>query len=992
MTTFLTRWTLAAFALLLAGIVDPQPATRATASVAIAVQAPEADRPPERPRATVDIPALAVTGKTIRVPAGGDLQAALDEARPGDLIALEPRATYKGPFRLRHKSGNGWIVIASAARDLPPSGRRVDPSHAPLMPRLIASSGSVVYTEAGAHHYRFIGVEIAPAEGEFLNTLVQLGDDDAALETLPHDIVFDRVYIHGDPKRGARRGVAMNSRRTAVVDSYLADFKEVGADTQAIAGWNGAGPFKIANNYLEAAGENVMFGGADPTIPNLVPADIEVVRNHLAKPLRWKAGHETFEGVEWAVKNLLELKNARRVLIDGNLFEYNWPHAQNGFAILFTVRNQEGEAPWSTIEDVIFTNNLVRHVAAGINILGRDDNHPSLQARRIAIRNNVFLDVGGRWGNGRLFQLLNGTSGVSIDHNTAFQTGSILSGGDSVPHTSFVFQNNVVPHNEHGITGSGTGPGTATLERYFPRAVVRRNVIVGGPAGRYPGDNFFPAALDEAASGPAALDSQTFRTLVRPFGGRATDGRDPGADITVAEKALGGVATVSQLPTSSSQLPIRALALGGWGFGALGVGAWKLEVGTWELIFWASLLLIGYVYAGYPVIAVLRAILRPKTRRTAPIEPSVSVVVVAHNEAHRIAARIENLLALDYPYDRLEIVVASDGSTDGTAACARAYAAAGVVVYAFDERRGKSAVINAVVPRVRGEIVVFADARQRFDSDSVRALVANFADADVGAVSGELVLTTDDRTTTAARGTAFYWRYEKFIRSAEGRSNSALGATGAIYAIRRSLFEPIPDDTILDDVLIPLRITRRGYRVLFEPRARAFDSASATAQQEFIRKARTSAGTCQLFAREGWLLNPFRNRLWFETISHKALRVMLPVLHAAALLANVALADRWFYGWMLAGQVAFYAAALVGCAQRQARRRSIVFSIPCAICLHSWVTVVGFVRFATNRQQVTWERVPAPVSGGSAGSVPSLTASVVRSEMTTRQPEARSAA
>jgi hypothetical protein len=413
------------------------------------------------------------------------------------------------------------------------------------MPSLVASSGSVISTEAGAHHYRFIGVEIAPAEGEFLNTLVQLGDDDTTVETLPHHIVFDRVYIHGDAKRGARRGVAMNSRYTAVIDSYLADFKEVGRDTQAIAGWNGAGPFKIANNYLEAAGENVMFGGADPTIRNLVPADIEVVRNHITKPLRWKVGDDTFDGVEWAVKNLLELKNARRVLIDGNLLEYNWPHAQNGFAILFTVRNQDGGAPWSAIEDVVFSNNLVRHVAAGINILGHDDNHPSQQARRIAIRNNVFVDVGGRWGNGRLFQLLNGTSGVSIDHNTAFQTGSILAGGDTLPHTSFVFQNNVVPHNENGISGSGTAPGTATLERYFPKAIVRRNVIVGGPAARYPRDNFFPASLDDGASDGASLEdaasglSRKLQTLARPFSGKATDGRDPGADIGAAEKALG---------------------------------------------------------------------------------------------------------------------------------------------------------------------------------------------------------------------------------------------------------------------------------------------------------------------------------------------------------------------------------------------------------------------------------------------------------------------
>src|SRR5919206_261134 len=144
--------------------------------------------------------------------------------------------------------------------------------------------------------------------------------------------------------------------RAAVVDSYISDFKEVGADSQAIGGWNGPGPLKIANNYLEAAGENIMFGGADPKIADLVPSDIEIVRNDLAKPLRWRKGDPSFEGVEWTVKNLFELKNARRVLVNGNLLEYNWPQAQNGFSILFTPRNQKGDSPWSTVEDVLFTN------------------------------------------------------------------------------------------------------------------------------------------------------------------------------------------------------------------------------------------------------------------------------------------------------------------------------------------------------------------------------------------------------------------------------------------------------------------------------------------------------------------------------------------------------------------------------------------------------------------------------------------------------------
>src|SRR5207245_384716 len=178
-----------------------------------------------------------------------------------------------------------------------PAGRRVHPRLAPRMPKLVALSESVVIAEPGAHHFRLVGLEIAPGAGAFLrHELVRIGQEETDANALPHHIIVDRCYLHGDPQLGARRGVGLNSRSTAVIDSYLADFKEVGNDSQAIAGWNGDGPFKIANNYLEGAGENVMFGGADPTIPSLVPADIEIVRNHLAKPLRWKIGDSTYQG------------------------------------------------------------------------------------------------------------------------------------------------------------------------------------------------------------------------------------------------------------------------------------------------------------------------------------------------------------------------------------------------------------------------------------------------------------------------------------------------------------------------------------------------------------------------------------------------------------------------------------------------------------------------------------------------------------------------
>ena len=911
---------------------------------------------PERPRSRVELPSEQAAGRAVHVKAGGDLQAALDAARPGDRITLDAGATYKGPFRLLRKTGEQWIVITSAGQ-LPPRGRRVSAQDAARMPRLVSEGNTVFEAMPGAHHYHLVGLHISPADGTYVNTLVQLGDKERTADEQPHHIVIERSYLHGDRARGSRRGVALNSRHSAVVDSYLADFKEAGADSQAIAGWNGAGPFRIENNYLEGAGENVMFGGADPTVPQLVPADIEVLRNHMAKPLRWKAGDTAFEGTQWSVKNLFELKNARRVLIEGNVFERVWTQAQNGFAILFTVRNQDGGAPWSVVEDVTFINNVVRHAGGGVNVLGKDDNHPSQPTRRLEIRNNLFLDIGEPWGAGRLFQLLDGTSNVTIAHNTALQTGTILFGGDHAPHAAFVFQNNIAPHNEHGIIGSSTEPGNQTLARYFPRGVVRGNVIIGGSAGKYPPGNTFPGSLDEA--GVAHLRSGELRARA-PQASRDSAGA-AGADMAQLLRAIEGVAPPEPQPKEAAR---ASLAPDSAASAAIAV-------------FWLSLGLLVYVYAGYPVVALVRARLRPRPvaraaerrhhpatipfpdRRRHALEPAVSIVVVAYNEAASIAARLENLFALDYPPDRLEIIVGSDGSTDNTVELALRYQPFGVRVHAFNERSGKPAVLNALVPHASGEIVLFADARQRFEPATLRALVANFTDPTVGAVSGELMLETEPGTSNAGHGAAFYWHYEKMIRLAESRADSTVGATGAIYAIRRSLFVPIPDDTLLDDVLIPLRIVQQGYRVVFEPAARAFDRPSATAAQEFGRKARTIAGTFQLFFRERWLFNPWRNRLWFATMSHKGIRLLLPVLHAGALVANIVAASVSPYHWLLGAQAVFYGAAIAGAIQQRGTRRIKLFTVPYTLCLLCWADIVGFYRFATNRQPVTWERLPA---------------------------------
>ena len=375
-----------------------------------------------------------------------------------------------------------------------------------------------------------------------------------------------------------------------------------------------------------------------------------------------------------------------------------------------------------------------------------------------------------------------------------------------------------------------------------------------------------------------------------------------------------------------------------------------------EIFFWASVLLLSYTYLGYPALMYAWAALRGRPHRKQRIQPTVSVVVVAHNEATRVAQRLENLLSLDYPRCQLEILFASDGSTDDTVERAQAYRPGGIRVIAFNRRRGKPAVLNDIVPEARGDVVVLADVRQQFEPGALRALVAPFADVHVGAVSGELILNQNAKGTSVGAGVGFYWRYEKFIRRNESLVDSTVGATGAIYAIRKDLFKPIPEDTIVDDVWLPVQIVRRGYRVVFEPNARAYDGAAATAAEEFTRKVRTIAGNFQLFARELWLLSPIHNRLWFQTVSHKGLRLLTPLLLLTALCTNLLLLEEPIYRLAFIGQAGFYLAALGGHRLRNSGRKIPFLSFPYILCLMSCATLIAFFRFATGRQSVIWEK------------------------------------
>jgi hypothetical protein len=417
------------------------------------------------------------------------------------------------------------------------------------MPKLLSpNSSSVLKTSPGAHHYRFIGIEFSIADSvNRISALISLGDDDqASLDSIPHDIIFDRCFIHGSETANIRRGIALNSARTSVIDSHISDFHAQGADSQAICGWTGPGPFKIVNNYLEGAGENLMFGGGDARIEGLVPSDIEIRRNHFSKPLSWKRGHPEFAGIAWTVKNLLELKNARRVLIDGNLFEHNWKAAQTGYSILFKSANSTGRATWSVTEDVTFTNNILRHVAAGINILGRDYQDPSEQVKRIVIRNNLFYGIDrGKWGGDGAFLKITDTAHVTADHNTVLQTGNILNPYGQ-PSTDFTFTNNLVVHNKYGVKGSGTRIGKESLEKYFTDPVFKKNAIIGGRSASYPADNFFPATLEDVRFTDPT--NGEYRLLASsPYKTAGTDGRALGCDMGALKTAIGPLYRASEL-------------------------------------------------------------------------------------------------------------------------------------------------------------------------------------------------------------------------------------------------------------------------------------------------------------------------------------------------------------------------------------------------------------------------------------------------------------
>jgi PKD repeat protein len=595
-----------------------------------------------------------VEAATIYVAAGDSLQTALNSAQPGDTVVLQEGAEFAGNFVLPLKAGTGWITVRTSAPDpvLPPAGVRIQPSHAPLLARLRSpNSAAALRTAPGAHHWDIRYLEFAANQNGY-GDVIQIGDGSSAqnsLDKVPHDIVLDHVYVHGDPLVGQKRGIALNASQVTIRDSYVSECKAVGQDTQAIGGWNGPGPYTIENNYLEAAGENFLLGGADPAIPGLVPDGVVFKRNFLSRPMSWRnpiiatpagvtaagqpggslaagtyayrvvarrtvgqgtmgrstastevtatttvsgsavrvrwqavpsateyrvygrtAGGQssywrvtgtefvdtgaagtvenvpTSPGTVWSVKNLFELKNARNVVVENNVLENHWKESQPGYAIVLTPRNSNGACTWCIIEHVRFESNVVRNVAAGINLLGYDiPTRPTQQSNDIIIRNNLFTGLTTSLGGNAWFLLIGDEPrNVTVDHNTIDATSGTLVnvyGGTSTdPREILGFQMiaNVARHGNYGINGSFFSYGNGILNGFFPGAVFVRNYLAGGSASRYPAGNLFAGVFaDQFVNAGVDYTIRADSALK----GAAPDGSDLGIDAALLASAVLGV-------------------------------------------------------------------------------------------------------------------------------------------------------------------------------------------------------------------------------------------------------------------------------------------------------------------------------------------------------------------------------------------------------------------------------------------------------------------
>ncbi|TFG90506.1 MAG: glycosyltransferase family 2 protein [Candidatus Atribacteria bacterium] len=369
-------------------------------------------------------------------------------------------------------------------------------------------------------------------------------------------------------------------------------------------------------------------------------------------------------------------------------------------------------------------------------------------------------------------------------------------------------------------------------------------------------------------------------------------------------------------------------------------------------LFWISTAFVIYTYLVYPLIIISLARIRnnPVLIDEDLELPSVTIIIIAYNEEDKIGAKLKNCKKIDYPGTLLNICVVSDGSTDGT----NDILGKEKDIYFIKDTKnqGKPHQISKALEQTESDIVVFSDARQIYKEDSLRKLVRNFHDPRVGCVSGKLVLVSGKNDSGTNIG--LYWKYEKLLRSAESRVDSTLGATGAIYAVRRRLVAPIPDDTILDDVAIPAQVLKQGYRIIFEPDAIAYDDASSRIGIEFRRKVRTLTGNFQLFADNKWLLNPMQNRIFFQSISHKGFRLLIPYALIVSIVTS-GLASQVFYTVLFWIQIAIYISGSITLISDSLKKNRLLNFLSLFLSLNS-AAVVGLYKYMFIKPDARWKK------------------------------------
>ena len=375
-----------------------------------------------------------------------------------------------------------------------------------------------------------------------------------------------------------------------------------------------------------------------------------------------------------------------------------------------------------------------------------------------------------------------------------------------------------------------------------------------------------------------------------------------------------------------------------------------------EAIFWIIILLVIYTYAGYPLSVIFLSLFAKKEVKKGFCEPTVTVLITAYNEENNIASKLEDTLSLEYPKEKMEIVVASDGSNDKTEEIVRDYQSKGVRLIRVEGRVGKTETQNQAVKQAKGEIIIFSDATTKYDKSAIRKIVRNYHDPSVGAVSGRYEYYNPNGAPTGM-GTILFWKYENFIKSRQTKIRTITGCCGCIYSVKKSLYEPLPAN-IISDLVEPLKILEKGYRIAFEPEAVAYEATEKKAADEFSMRVRviTRGMNGLLFVKN--LFNPWKyNFVAFQLFSHKVLRWSIPFLMMGLLISNAFLLEHFFYRITFFLQVIFYAAAIFGWIWSQRGKKIKMLSIPFYFCLVNLASAIALGNIVKGRKMVTWETI-----------------------------------